>query len=95
MAYIFKAVWTVVMNKDFNVTALRVVIPLQNGGNLLTYSETSINFYYPTRRHIPKDGKLHCNRREKIKSRIKILTISLYYLYGDYRRRFVSRRNNG
>ena len=33
------------MNEKFNITALLDVTTLQNGINLPTYSETSINFY--------------------------------------------------
>jgi hypothetical protein len=45
MTYVFHVGCTVIMNKKFNITALLDVTTLQNGINLLTYSETSINFY--------------------------------------------------
>ena len=45
MTYVFHVGWTVIMNEKFNITALLDVTTLQNGINLPTYSETSINFY--------------------------------------------------
>jgi len=80
------------VNKDLNITALFDVIKWQNGGNLLKYTATSINAYHTTRRHNPKDGKLGCNRREKIKYRI--LPVSSCFFFGDNTRSFVRVQNN-